>query len=487
MIYKRLDKALVLSVYILLIIPTILFLAFWCKWYVSIISISILVFLTYLAIKHFSYKTDKEYREIFNVKRWIIILFLLFILNVISGSGGIMYQNWNYNARNAVLHDLIDYEWPVKYHYEENDLIYNIVGEDGRLSYYFSYWLPSALIGKVTNFYVASIAMFVYQFLLLGLFYFLLARLFNKNSIWFLLVICCFSGLDIIGSYILNSNYNFVLGNHIDTWGGSFVYSSNITQLFWVFNQALPAWILTLLFLNEKSFKNIGLLVTLCLVFAPFPTVGLCLVILYYLLLGFKKRKFIDRIKEALNYRNFLAIIPFIIIALFYLNNTNEQPKGFVLSGGVEIKTMLIIMFLEFGLISLLCINKNNWKYVLANTISLIICSQFYLGRGCDFVNRTTIPILIVLLVMVIDNLKNNNMIRNNLIVIYLTIASVTTFNEFYRTIDYYNDYGFLALENYSDNWKTFGKTIHQNAMETYVRNFSSPYEDNFLNKYIFK
>lgn len=144
-------------------------------------------------------------------------------------------------------------------------------------------------------------------------------------------------------------------------------------------------------------------------------------------------------------------------------------------------------MFLEFGLISLLCINKNNWKYVLANTISLIICSQFYLGRGCDFVNRTTIPILIVLLVMVIDNLKNNNMIRNNLIVIYLTIASVTTFNEFYRTIDYYNDYGFLALENYSDNWKTFGKTIHQNAMETYVRNFSSPYEDNFLNKYIFK
>ena len=228
-LYKKLDKSLVISTYILLLIPTVLFFSFWCKWYIAIPSIVIVIFLIHQAIKHFSYKTEKEYKEIFNVKRWIVIIALLLLLNVLSGSGGIMYQNWDYNARNAVLHDLIDYDWPVKYRYDEDDLIYNIVGENGRLSYYFSYWLPSALIGKVTNFNVASFASFIYQFFLLGLFYFLLSRLFNKNSIWFLVVVCCFSGLDIIGTYILNPTYDFSLGNHIDTWGAPFAYSSNIT------------------------------------------------------------------------------------------------------------------------------------------------------------------------------------------------------------------------------------------------------------------
>ena len=486
-LYKKLDKSLVISTYILLLIPTVLFFSFWCKWYIAIPSIVIVIFLIHQAIKHFSYKTEKEYKEIFNVKRWIVIIALLLLLNVLSGSGGIMYQNWDYNARNAVLHDLIDYDWPVKYRYDEDDLIYNIVGENGRLSYYFSYWLPSALIGKVTNFNVASFASFIYQFFLLGLFYFLLSRLFNKNSIWFLVVVCCFSGLDIIGTYILNPTYDFSLGNHIDTWGAPFAYSSNITQLFWVFNQALPSWIITLLFLNAKNFKNIGLLIVLSLIFSPFPTIGLCLIILYFLILGFKKGNLFERIKEALNFRNFLAIIPFIFIALFYLNNASSQPKGIILSSGVGIKQMIIAMLLEFGLISILCINKKNWKYVIANSICLFLCSQFYLGIGNDFVNRTTIPLLLVLLIMVIDNLKENNKIRNNLIVIYLTLASITPLNEFYRTIVFYNNYGLLAEKNYNDNWKTYGKTINAEAMQIYIRNFSSPYKDNFLNRYIYK
>ena len=88
---------------------------------------------------------------------------------------------------------------------------------------------------------------------------------------------------------------------------------------------------------------------------------------------------------------------------------------------------------------------------------------------------------------MVIDNLKENNKIRNNLIVIYLTLASITPLNEFYRTIVFYNNYGLLAEKNYNDNWKTYGKTINAEAMQIYIRNFSSPYKDNFLNRYIYK
>lgn len=486
--YKKIDKTLLILIYILLGIPAILFIIFWTKWYISIPTVLLIVYLIYKSIKCFKYKSFEEYKSIFNIKKWIIILVILLVLNIFSGSGGFMYQNWDYNARNAVLHDLIDYKWPVKYHYSDTDLIYNIVGENGQLSYYFSYWLIGASIGKISNFYVASIVMFIYQYMLLALFYYLLCRLFNKNNIWYLLIIICFSGLDILGSYFLNPNYNFTLGSHIDVWGSSFAYSSNITQLFWVFNQALPAWILTLLFLNNKSFKNIGIIITLSLLFSPFPTIGFIFIIFYYFILGFKKENFKIRFKEAFSKENFLAIIPFLLIGLFYLNNANAQPKGLILSQGVSIKIMLIVMLFEFILLSLICLNKQNWKYILMNTICIFICSQFFWGTGRDFVNRTTIPLLLMLLIYSIDNIMNNkNKIKNTMIIVYFTLSSITPLSEIYRTYDYYKQYGILAKENYSDNWKTYGKTLHEDAMRTYIKNFSSPIKDNFLNKYIYR
>lgn len=486
--YERLDKRLLTLTYTLLGIPLIIFVLFWVKWYVSIPTILIIIYLIYRSLKNFKCKRIEEYKAIFDVKKWVIILILLLLLNIFPGSGGFMYQNWDYNARNAVLHDLIDYKWPVKYHYSDDDLIYNIVGEKGQLSYYFSYWLIGASIGKISNFYVASIVMFIYQYILLILFYYLLCRLFNKINVWFLLIVICFSGLDILGSYFLNPKYVFVLGSHIDVWARSLVYSSNITQLFWVFNQALPAWILTLMFLNNQSFKNIGIILTLSLLFSPFPTIGLVLVAFYFFVLGFKKENFKIRIREALSKENIFAIVPFVLIGLFYLNNANAQPKGFILSLGVSVKTMLIVMFFEFILLSLICLNKKNWKYIIMNTICIIICSQFFWGQGCDFVNRTTIPLLLMLLIYAIDNLMNNkNKIINTILIVYFTISSVTPLSEFYRTYDYYKQYGILAKENYSDNWKTFGKTIHEDAMRTYIKNFSSSNKENFINKYIYK
>ena len=486
--YQKIDKFLTGLIYLLLLIPAILFFAFWTKWYVAILAISILMFITIKAIKNIKYKTEDEYKKIFNIKRWIVIIILLIFINIFSGSGGFMYQNWDYNARNAVMHDLIDYEWPVKYHYEEDDLIYNIVGEEGQLSYYFSYWLPGAAIGKITNFTTANIITFIYQCLLFCSFYYLLSRIFNKNSIWYIVIFCCFSGLDIVGTYFLHPDNGFILGTHIDTWGGSFAYSSFITQLFWVFNQSLPAWILTLLFINDKSFKDIGLYLTLSLLFSPFPTIGLLLIMLYFIILGFNSKKVMERLKECFSVENILALLPFIVLSLFYLNNANSQPKGVILTTGASIFMMFVVIFLEFLLISLLCINRKNWKYVIANTICLVICSQFYLGSGCDFVNRTTIPLLLMIMIYIIENFQNNkSKIRNNLLVVYLTLASITSVSEFYRTYEFYKDNGLMSELNLSDNWKTYGKTVHEDAMQTYIKNFSSPNKRNFISKYIFK
>lgn len=47
------------------------------------------------------------------------------------------------------------------------------------------------------------------------------------------------------------------------------------TCLFWVFNQTVVPWLMTLCVLNEKSVENYALLGLLALPFGPLPFVGL--------------------------------------------------------------------------------------------------------------------------------------------------------------------------------------------------------------------
>ena len=47
---------------------------------------------------------------------------------------------------------------------------------------------------------------------------------------------------------------------HIEWWARFYQFSSFTTQLFWVFNQAVPAWIATLLVLSTKRVGGMFLL-----------------------------------------------------------------------------------------------------------------------------------------------------------------------------------------------------------------------------------
>ena len=87
----------------------------------------------------------------------------------------------------------------------------------------------------------------------------------NKVKIKYFLVFICFGGLDIITKFIINmwsGQGGEILGaTHIDTANGMFCMSTFVTQLFWVFNQSLPAWLITMLLVNDKSYENLGLMI----------------------------------------------------------------------------------------------------------------------------------------------------------------------------------------------------------------------------------
>ncbi|MEG1363908.1 MAG: hypothetical protein RSC92_05715, partial [Clostridia bacterium] len=497
--YIRLDKILCTISYLFFIIPILILLTFWFKWYISLPCSILLIISFVLCIKKFKPKTNEEYTKIFNIKKIVIFIFIIIIINILSGSGGITFQNWDYKFRNTVLQDLIQKDWPVKYDY--SNLEYEaskIKSDEGILSYYFTFWLPGAAIGKIFGFKIASLFMFFWQTLGVTLFFYLLIRYLNKIKLKYILVFLSIGGLDIISrlilNYITNSQFELIGTVHIDTSNSLFVMSSFLTQLFWVFNQSVTTWIIIMLLLNEKKYENIGVMIALLLPFAPFPTIGLIIYSFIIIIFGFElnKKPSFSRITKCFSLQNISAVLSVIPIGLMFLQNSSQ--KGFVFlreynNGNIKYFIIFYIMFLilEFGIYAVI-INKDNWKRIITYFILFSLIPLIYIGNGLDFSNRVTIPILVLLYIDVLIFIdKKGYKIRKAFLCIILIIAFTTNFNEIYRSIKYTKiNYQKGISLNFNDVYKTF--SIFENKeCDGLITNFVSPVKDTFLFNYIIK
>lgn len=84
-----------------------------------------------------------------------------------------------------------------------------------------------------------------------------------------------FSGLDIIGTFVTGHDNN---GNHYERWAYFAQFSSVTTCLFWVYNQTIVIWLVTLCILNERSVKSFAFLGLLALPFGPLPFIGIVMI-----------------------------------------------------------------------------------------------------------------------------------------------------------------------------------------------------------------
>ena len=215
---------------------------------------------------------------------WALAVVLVFALAwcFLGGQGGYFYQNSDFANRNGVLHDLVNYPWPV--YYQSDSGGFGNHGNPFALVYYICHWLLPALAGKLVlavtgavgaAWLAANFALFVWTCLGVFLVFCLLAVTLRPQSWAALLAVCvgfmAFSGLDIVGTVWMHQDVGF----HIERWAGVNEYSSMTTCLFWVFNQTVGAWLATVCFLQEKDCRNYLLLGTACLMCGPFPFVGL--------------------------------------------------------------------------------------------------------------------------------------------------------------------------------------------------------------------
>lgn len=309
----------------LLMLPLLIFLLTFVRLSVGIPAIVLAVLAYLLAIR--GRQTDERVIEI-SVVRLILLVFAALAWCFLGGQGGLFYQTSDWNERNAIFRDLITRSWPV--YYERTNTA---------LTYYIGHWLPAALIGKLAyvlsdslhwGWHIGNMALLIWTSACVVTVLLLLLQAVAPSGAakqWIAIaVMIFFSGFDWIGCLLKGWTWNdFKRILHLEWWIEGMQISSNTTCLFWVFNQAVPAWIATLLFLNERDASCYAMIFVFAFLSAPLPCVGLAVLMLgaYICTLyqAARRKEMGICLKKAFSWSNIISVIVFLIPALYFLSN----------------------------------------------------------------------------------------------------------------------------------------------------------------------
>jgi len=392
--------------YIYLFIPFILFCIGWLN-KIAAVFVCALVIVGFVSIWRALPSRDLfEFRK----KDFLVAILVLGVWVFFSGIGGYTFQNWDHHSRNAVFRDLINYPWPVIYHFSPDVSAQFGIPSAVIMSYYFGFWLPSALVGKLLGWSAANFSLFMWTYLGIALAVMLTAAKLKTSFLRTALLIIFFSGMDFLGVILFKNipRYTYPLLwppiQHLEWWAGAFQYSSFTTDLYWTYNQFVPALLIMALFLSSSDRASI-LLGGICFFFAPFPALGLFPFIggealnetLILIRDQTRRNWLISLARHFLTIENFTGLILGGISAFFFMTNLAVQTRSFGLPDSAGI--YIIFLLLECMLIWLVLLpsNKTDWMWYVAGAV-LILAPFVSLGGSWDFMTRTTIPALYLLM-----------------------------------------------------------------------------------------
>ncbi len=463
-------------------LPIIIFLLGWVKPLIAIPTSIIILYCLYQVLKvdgNLTRKitiTKKEFKTLISI--FLIILLWVYL----SGIGKLVFQNSDHLARNPIFELLVNCRWPVV-----KTVLFEGVDTPFILVYYIGFWLPSALVGKLFGITAGFFFQVIWAAMGIWLFYYLVCCQLNKISVVPLIIFIFFSGLDAFGTAILSGSYVPVTGQeHIEWWTRGMQFSSFTTQLFWVFNQALPAWLLTMLILLQKTNKYIVLLLGVSLICCPLPFMGVLPFALYVII---RNRNNSDN--KNLKFDHLFSVeniigggIAGIITFLYFRSNQNASNIGDYLTVSGDMNNYLFSLFmfilLEVGVYFIVIYKyqkKNPLFYIVF--IFLTLCPMIRIGGGADFCMRASIPALTVLYIMVIQTIykmmEKKDKISFIAICIILVLGSITPIHEINRTViqTITNYPGFNNMPAISEEelitQKNFGARIDDNYFYEYL------------------
>lgn len=407
----------------------------------------------------------------------IILCSVLFIILwvMLSGVGKIGWQRGDHTIRNGIYEALVREPWPVGMAYLNNGQT-----DIKMLVYYIGFWMPSAVIGKIFGIQAGYYFQVFWAIMGLVLLYFFISIWRKKFSAWPIVIFIFFSGLDIIILSIMKGERIPIFSiDFIEEKTCDFLFTSFTIDLFDVFNQAIPAWVATIIILLQKNTKSIIFIWSFLLLSATFPFVGLLPIIIYMVyrlsdknVLKDSKKwyvMFYNIIKELFTFRNIAGGgVVGIITALYLMGNisggmigthslvtshfgnipvaaVNAIPEicmGFQQIFRENIISNTFVQYLIFILLEFICYYIFMFKYYIKNPLfyvilfSLMTIPFIKVGSFVDFCMRASIPPLFILYLLVIEYLQNSKQkIGKILVCILLMISSISAMHQIANSI----------------------------------------------------
>jgi hypothetical protein len=408
----------------------------------------------------------------FSARDGIVALVIILGWVLLSGLGGYAFQNSDHNIRNSIFHDLVNFSWPVRYNGTVTDAGLATASSDYSMVYYIGFWLPAAAVGKLLGWKAAELALYLWTALGVGLTLLLLKQYIRTSLVRVILMLVFFSGMDAFGvlieTLLVKNGYPYFWPPiaHLEWWGRRYQFSSFTTQLFWVFNQAVPAWICVALHLAQPDRKRTLLLWSFCFFFAPIPSIGL----FPFALFEIPEKTFLPRqlglngprpavktilgniwsdLRSVFTLENVVAggTIFFITAAYFLSNHTSgKQGTGSVMS----ISPVFYLMFiLVEGLLLWLILwraNRRNLEWYLV-AVFLVAAPLITIGYSNDFCMRASIPALFILMAGSLKGLLDRKIRYRFFLILMLAVGAITPIYEMNRSV--YRTWQYLSNEKY--------------------------------------
>lgn len=414
--YSQLKKA----AFFCLLLPSLIFVIGFLKWYIGI-PVALLLAVAYVfAIRDTGGEAHKTLT--LSLPMLLLLLGAVTIWCFFGGLGNLWAQSEDWSARNAIFRDLIRFEWPVVYQ-----------AKNAALVYYIGYWLPAALCGKgvlaVTGdlshaFFIGNLALWAWSVICVLTVLLLVLLLVRAAKRWQIClaasVFILFSGLDLIGTL-----YNCISGPewfpyHLEWWT-EYQFSSMTTALNWVFNQSVVAWMATACFLLEKRVSNYAFLIVCSLSSSPLPAVGLGIYMVgyavYLLWQAVQGGTLAAFLRDVLTVQNVIPTVTLLPIYFLYYKTNLAVNVG---QAATEVPPrdwlgIVLLLALTAGLLITVLIRKKRAlpypKRLVATLLTaLVFCTAVMLARPTVHINYFLFLFFeaFIFLILVFDDHEND-------------------------------------------------------------------------------
>lgn len=496
-IIKRisLDNLVIIMSLLFVIFPIIIFLWGWTKLWISSICTVGLIFIVvniYSEIKDEFTISVKN-----NISFWVISISIITLWCLFSGIGKFSYQSGDFKARNAFFQDLCNMDWPIVLDMSKQPIdIQNLFIDvkSANLVYYFTWWLPVALIVKIFNLspLAGNTLLVLYAIIEVFLIYYCFLNIIKKYSYIALSSLILFGGWDFWVYFI--ENFNFIKMGHVEWWATYFQYSSNTTQMYWVFNSSLPIWLITCLVMIMPKNRYKAAVGSLAFAYNPFATVSMVFIVLTDIL-GKRTEKILDKLKELCSIPNILtSLLMLVIWGCFYLqvNINGTSTDGLIFNIYPEQKlfvTYVLFLMVEIGVyfFAIGCsIDKDRFYWV--TLIGLILMPMIKIGRYNDWSLKAPVPLLFILMIMVVKRYHvESTMKKKYAILAVLFLGYMTSAVELQRNIS-----GTLTMSQSDYTWHVVDSfeyiyTGEEGTDRMLAMQYLAPRENKSWNRYIFK